>query len=74
MTERWKYQIKWGLFWGTFMALAMTAFHAWENENWGLLFTWSLLLRLVIFVGVGIFVVGYFNWKESQKAAAKNDQ
>ena len=74
MTARWKYQLKWGLLWGTFMALAMSAFNAWENENWSLFFTWNFLLRLVVFVAIGVFVIGYFNWKESEKAAAKKDQ
>jgi hypothetical protein len=74
MSARWKHQLRFGLLWGTVMAILMTTFYAWENENWNLFLTWNFLLRLAIFNAVGVFIVGYFSWKDTEKALAKNNR
>jgi hypothetical protein len=74
MTARWKYQFRFGLLWGTLMTVLMTAFNAWENENWHMFLKWNFLLRLAVFCAVGIFLVGYFNWKDKERALSKTKQ
>lgn len=67
MSGRWKYQLKWGTLWGTLMALAIMTFTAWELGNWTLFLSWSFFLRLIAFNLVGVFLVGWLNWRELQK-------
>jgi hypothetical protein len=74
MSERWKYQLRWGALWGTFMAIGMTAFNAFENENWRLFLSYNFLLRLVIFNFISIFFVAYFAWKDKEKEHAGQDK
>jgi energy-coupling factor transporter transmembrane protein EcfT len=68
MSERWKYQVKHGLFYGILMAVLTALWKLTDNTFKEAFLTWNFLLRVVIFVLVGIFLVGYFNWKEKQKS------
>ena len=71
MSERWKYQIKSGGFWGLFMTLFMTFFEH-KEATFAEQFTHpKFYFRAVIYLVMGIFVLGYFNWKAKVKNDAK---
>ncbi len=67
MSEGWKYQFKMGGFWGVFMTVFMTLFEIKEKPLMEQITSYNFYLRAVVYVGVGIFVLGYFNWKQMQK-------
>lgn len=67
MSERWKYQIKIGLFWGIFMTLFNLLFELQEKSINTQLASTSFYLRAVVFTLVGIFFLGYINWKGKVK-------
>ncbi len=67
MTERWKYQIKSGGIWGLSMSAFIVLFKMKEQpiaeqlqhqEFWG---------KTIIYLIIGIFGLGYFNWKQKVK-------
>jgi len=58
MSERWKHQFKSGLTWAI-TALVILTVMDFKNNTWE-----RFLLRLVVFVLVGVFVLGYFSWKK----------
>ncbi|MBP6558551.1 MAG: hypothetical protein KA213_09320 [Flavobacterium sp.] len=61
MSERWKYQLKVGIFWGLFMSL-MSTFMS-EKKLAEEMQEGSIYWRLIINVVVGTFVMGYLFWK-----------
>jgi hypothetical protein len=63
MNERWKYQLKVGLFWGLFMLVFMTLFEWKEQPIMTQLSSLKFYVRLVVYLALGIFFVGYFSWK-----------
>jgi len=67
MSERWKYQIKTGLFWGVFMSVFNTLFEIQEHPIIEQLSRPGFYFRSITFIIVGIFVLGYFNWKSIKK-------
>lgn len=67
MSERWKYQIKTGGIWGLFMVVFMTLFELQEKPFSEQISSYNFYLRAFVFIAVGIFVLGYFNWKQMQK-------
>ncbi len=67
MSERWKHQIKIGIFWGLFMTVFNVLFELQEKPLNVQLTTPNLYIRLVVFTFFGIFLLGYFNWKGKQK-------
>ncbi len=67
MSERWKYQIKMGGFWGLFMVAFMTLFELQEKPFMEQISSHNFYLRAVVYLVVGIFGLGYFNWKQMQK-------
>jgi predicted tellurium resistance membrane protein TerC len=67
MSERWKYQLKVGLFWGLFMTGFMLLFEMKEKPIRNQITAPGFYLKLVVYVTVGIFVLGYFNWKQKVK-------
>jgi hypothetical protein len=67
MSERWKYQIKTGLFWGIFMSVFNVLFDLQEKSISTQLSTANFYLRAVVFILVGIFLLGYINWKAKVK-------
>lgn len=66
MSERWKYQLKVGLFWGLFMALFNLFFE--EKPIKVQIVSPDFYLRAVVFILAGIFILGYINWKAKVKA------
>ncbi len=76
MSERWKYQFKTGLPFGIMMPVVMTLFD-WFGTSASFdeaFFSMNFLVKLVIFLLGGIFVIGYFNWREKQKNLEYNKQ
>ena len=64
MSERWKYQFKMGIFWGILMTIFMALFEIKEKSLMEQITSYNFFLRAFVYISVGIFVVGYFNWKE----------
>jgi len=71
MSERWKYQLKMGGFWGVFMTIFMTLFEIKEKPLMEQITSYNFYLRAVIYISVGIFVLGYYNWKQKEKNQSK---
>ena len=67
MTERWKYQIKTGGFWGLFMTVFMAVFQMKEIPLSVQFTSFQFYFRFVVFILVGIFVLGYSSWKAKNK-------
>jgi len=67
MSERWKYQLKMGGFWGIFMVVFMTLFELKEKTISQQLSENNFYIRAVSYIVIGIFVLGYFSWKEKVK-------
>jgi hypothetical protein len=67
MSERWKYQIKSGSFFGVTMTIVSSLFDLSEKDFTAIFFSYKFIVRLVIFLILGIFVLGYYNWKEKIK-------
>ena len=67
MNERWKYQLKIGLFWGVFMTLFNVLFEIKEKSLNEQFTSTSFYLRFVVFTLVGILFLGYVNWKAKKK-------
>lgn len=67
MSERWKYQLKMGGFWGIFMAIFSSLFSLKERSLSEQLSSTDFYIRLAGFLIFGIFGLGYMNWKSSQR-------
>jgi hypothetical protein len=67
MSERWKFQLKSGLIWGIILSLSLSAFDLFERSFEDVFFSKINLLRTLYFVLVGIFIIGYVNWKKKIK-------
>jgi len=71
MSERWQYQIKSGGFWGLFMTAFSVFFEIKEKPFMTQLSNPNFYIRAVGYILIGIFVLGYFNWKQKEKREAK---
>ena len=67
MSERWKYQLKTGGLWGVFMVVFMTLFEISEKPLAQQLQSVTFYFRAIVYLVIGIFVLGYFNWKSKVK-------
>ena len=67
MSERWKYQIKTGLLWGVFMSVFNMLFEIQEYPIKEQIAKPNFYYRAIIFITVGVFILGYFNWKSIKK-------
>jgi hypothetical protein len=67
MSERWKYQLKSGGLWGVFMIIFMTLFEIKEKPFVEQINSYNFYFRAVVYLIIGIFVLGYFNWKAKIK-------
>ena len=74
MSERWKYQIKSGLPFGLLLPIVLGLFDWYGTSFSDAFLTKKFLINLIIFLFGGIFVIGYFNWKEEQKKEEYNEQ
>jgi hypothetical protein len=74
MNKRWKYQIKSGLPFGLLLPIVLGLLD-WYGTSFSEAFlTKRFLINLIIFLFGGIFVIGYYNWKEVQKKEEYNKQ
>jgi hypothetical protein len=70
MSERWKYQLKTGAFWGLFM-IGFSTFMNHENKPMPIALTEiDFYFRGVVFLLFGVFVLGYTSWKSKVKKDA----
>ncbi len=67
MSERWKYQFKVGTFWGLFMTVFNVIFELQEKPLNVQLSSPAFYLRALVFILVGVFLLGYINWKAKVK-------
>ncbi|MGV1012762.1 MAG: hypothetical protein ACOYBS_09955 [Flavobacterium sp.] len=67
MSERWIYQIKTGGFWGVFMTAFNLFFELKDKTFMQQVTTSNFYIRAIGFILMGIFVLGYFNWKQKMK-------
>jgi hypothetical protein len=67
MSERWKYQIKTGGIWGLFMVVFNILFELKEKPFMEQISSSIFYIKAVVYIAVGIFILGYFNWKRSPK-------
>ena len=74
MSERWKYQIKSGLPFGLLLPIVLGLLDWYGTSFSEAFFTLKFLISLLVFLLGGIFVVGYFNWKEVQKNIEYNEE
>ncbi|MEC4004285.1 hypothetical protein OX283_006430 [Flavobacterium sp. SUN052] len=72
MSERWKYQLKIGGFWGIFMTALNVLVEIKEKSLYEQLTSSTFYLRLVVYTLVGVLVLGYFNWKSKEKTENSN--
>jgi hypothetical protein len=71
MSERWKYQLKMGGFWGVFMTIFSSLFTLKEHSFSQQLSAPTFYIRMAVFLLLGIFGLGYFNWRAMQKQKQK---
>ena len=71
MSERWKYQIKSGGIWGLFMSVFILLFNMKEQPIAEQLQHPEFWVRTFVYLIVGIFGLGYYNWKQKQKQQSK---
>ena len=67
MRERWNYQLKMGGFWGIFMIIFMTLFELKEKPFLEQISSTNFYFRAIVYLLIGIFVLGYVNWKAKVK-------
>ncbi len=67
MSERWKYQIKTGGSWGIFMNAFMILFEIKQVPFLEQVAKPEFYIRGILYILIGIFVLGYFTWKSKIK-------
>jgi hypothetical protein len=67
MSERWKYQVRSSLIFILLMPLFTTLMDWMDTSFAEAFFSFKFLVRVLVFALVGIFGIGYFNWKEKLK-------
>lgn len=67
MSERWKYQLKSGGFWGIFMIVFTSLFGLKELTFMQQISSTSFYIRATGYLIVGVFVLGYVNWRAKNK-------
>ncbi|AWA29128.1 hypothetical protein HYN48_02955 [Flavobacterium magnum] len=67
MSERWKFQIRTGVFWGVFMSFFQLLFEMKRTPVTTQLSDVGFYVATLAQILVGIFVVGYFSWTSRPK-------
>ena len=67
MSERWKYQIRTGGIYGLILSFVLDLFDSSEMSFNDAFFRQKSIIRLVYFLLIGIFIVGYSGWKKKVK-------
>lgn len=74
MSERWKCQIKSGLPFGILLPIFLAAMDGYGTSFEEAFLTKKFLINLVVFLFLGVFVIGYSNWREKRKNDEYNKQ
>lgn len=74
MSERWKCQIKSGLPFGLLLPIFLGLLDWYGTSFSQAFFTLKFLITLLVFLFLGIFVIGYYNWREKRKTLEYNKQ
>ena len=74
MSERWKCQIKSGLPFGLLLPIFLGLLDWYGTSFTDAFFTLKFLISLLVFLFLGIFVIGYYNWREKRKTLEYNKQ
>ena len=74
MSDRWKYQLKMGGFWGIFMIIFMTLFELKEKPFLEQLSSTNFYFRAIVYLVLGIFGLGYYNWKQKMRSEKNEKQ
>jgi hypothetical protein len=74
MSERWNYQIKTGLPFGIIMPIVLTSFEWYGTSFTEAFLSKKFLVYLLVFLFVGVFIIGYSNWREKKKNQEYNKQ
>lgn len=72
MSNRWKFQLKIGFYWGTFMTLFMLLFYSKEVAVLNQIKSSQFYLKSIGHFLIGIFIMGYIWWKEKNIASKKD--
>jgi len=67
MSERWKYQLRTGLPFGIILPIGLSLFEWFYTPFNEVFFTPKFFIRFLIFLVVGVFGVGYANWRKKLK-------
>ena len=67
MGEKWKYQLKMGIIWGLFMSVFNLLFNLQSQPLVQQLQSSGFYVRAVLFIVVGVFVLGNYNWNKKNK-------
>ena len=71
MNERWRYQIKTGSRFGILMALIFGFWESYTSSFEEAFLSLKFILKLVIFIVIGIFLIGYESWLNKLKKDKK---
>ena len=71
MSDRWKYQVKTGVFWGLFMIGFSTWYLSEKTPLAVQLADNSYYFRAVGYIVFGIFVLGYSSWTAKRRREGK---
>lgn len=64
MSEKWKYQLKYGLIWGLLVSFITAALDLYSMTFQEVYLSEKNTIRTSSFILAGIFVVSYFSWKK----------
>ncbi len=67
MSEKWKYQLRMGIIWGLFMSVFNLLFNLQSQSLVQQLQSSGFYVRAVLFIVVGVFVLGNYNWNKKNK-------
>lgn len=73
MSERWKFQVKNGLFFGVLTTFFSTLFDFDNDSFLDTLLSKETIIRMVLFTLAGIFIVSYFSWKKKVEQDKKGN-
>lgn len=71
MSERWKYQVKTGVFWGLFMIGFSTCYLSETTPLAVQLADYGYYFRAVGYIVFGVFVLGYSSWTAKKRREGK---
>jgi len=74
MSERWKYQIKSGGLWGVFMIIFNVLFEIREKPFLTQISNPNFYIKAFFYIVTGIFLLGYYNWKQKEKLKNSNEK